>query len=112
MSILQETQQDREERKIQSEEFTDRIISMPLFNDFGWKTNDENFFRMQINPVTTLDDSGSWIGRKVVWKFCTLSMRRIGVLWQQSGKTIQRNWSYCVQSYQCVELWDLEEEEG
>ena len=42
LSLLQEIQQDLEKRKIQPEEFTDRIIFMSMFNDIGWNTNDEN----------------------------------------------------------------------
>ena len=42
LSILQEIQQELEKRKIQPEEFTDRIIFMSMFNDIVWNTNDEN----------------------------------------------------------------------
>ena len=42
MSFLQEIQKDLERRNIQPEEFKDRIILMSMFNDFEWKTNDEN----------------------------------------------------------------------
>ena len=42
LSILGEIQQDLEKRKIQPEEFTDRIIFMSMFNDIEWKKNDEN----------------------------------------------------------------------
>ena len=42
LSMLQEIQKDLAGKNIQSEEFKDRIIFMSMFNDIGWKTNDEN----------------------------------------------------------------------
>ena len=40
--MLQEIQKDLAGKNIQSEEFKDQIIFMSMFNDIGWKTNDEN----------------------------------------------------------------------
>ena len=42
LSILAEFQQDLEKRKIQPEEFTDRIIFMSMFKGIVWNTNDES----------------------------------------------------------------------
>ena len=42
LSILHEIQKDLEEKNIQLENFADRIIFMPMFNDILWKTDDEN----------------------------------------------------------------------
>ena len=42
LSILEEIQKDLEKRKIQPEEFTERIILMSRLNDIVWNTNNEN----------------------------------------------------------------------
>ena len=42
LSILGEIQQDLEKRRIQPEEFTDRIIFLSMFDDIARNTNDDN----------------------------------------------------------------------
>ena len=41
LSILEKIQGDSETRRIQPEEFTDRTISMSMFNDIVWNASDE-----------------------------------------------------------------------
>ena len=69
LSILQETQQDLEKRKIQEEEFTDRIMFMSMFNEIEWNTNDENC-------VSNAEKVKNYrVVREVVWKFSSRSKR-------------------------------------
>ena len=42
LSILEKFQEDLETRRVQPEDFTDRIIFMPMFSDIVWNAKDEN----------------------------------------------------------------------
>ena len=42
LTILHEIQRDLDQKNIQPEDFSDRIIFMSMFNDIVWKTDDEN----------------------------------------------------------------------
>ena len=99
---------------IKPEDFKDRIIFMSMFNDIVWKKNDFECRRSQELRhevlTKTSDDSGSRIGRKVVWRF-PWSKRTVELHRQQDGTAIQRDWSSCLQKYQCFESWNLEAKE-
>ena len=87
LSFLQETQQDLEKRKIQPEEFTDRIIFMSMFNDIECNTSDENCVsnaeKQELGNemlARTLVILGSRVGREVVWKFFSRSKKGNGIV--------------------------------
>ena len=78
LSIFHEIQQDSEKRKIQPEEFKDKIIFVSMFKDIDWKKRkDENCnFECRRNQelrneilARTSDVAGSRVRREVVWKF-------------------------------------------
>ena len=94
-------QEDLETRRIQPEEFTDRIIFMPMFNDIVWNTNDENCasnaekvknYATRFFLSRTLDILGSRLGRKVVWKFKPRSKRAMDLhsrqKWNSNSKRL------------------------
>ena len=108
-SLLREIQKDLERKHIQPEELKDRITFTSMFNDIEWKKTDENCISnaekvkncaMKILARTS-DILGSRVGREVVWKFFLRSKRRMGLYNPQNGTAVQRNWSSCVQKYQC-----------
>ena len=87
--ILQEIQQVLKRKSIEPEKLTDRIIFMSLFNGIDWtkKANDEILcfgcrnsqgLRDEI-LARTLDVSGSWIGREVVWGILVPSRWEVGL---------------------------------
>ena len=47
----------------------------------------------------------------MVWNFFSRSKRAVELYSRQNGATIQRNWSSCIQKYQCPESWNLEAKE-
>ena len=102
LSILEEIRRELAGKKIQPEEFQNRIIFMSMCNDIAWSKgkNDENCIASQESRdeilARTLDVSASKIGRKVVWRF-PCSERRVGFLSQRNGTAIQRNWLSCVE---------------
>ena len=114
--------------------FKDRIISMSMFNDIEWKTNDENCIsnaeKVENYAMKSLDIPGSRVGRAVVWKFFLRSKRRMGFYSQQNGTAMPRNRSldkcttrrsttFGISSHKgiketchpCLESWNLEAEE-
>ena len=108
-----------EKRKIQPEEFTDRIINMPMFNDIVWNANDENCISNagKVKNYTKRFLAGHWTflgpGSEEKWSGSTNhdQKRAMELHSQQNGATIQRNWSTCTHRNQCTESWSLEARE-
>ena len=107
LSILCEIQNDLVTKNIKPEDFKDRIIFMPMFNDIEWKKNDEkcisNAEEVRNNVMKFLQGHWTFLGpgseencmaiptiKKREWK-CT------------SNKMVQR-----FKEYQRFESWDLE----
>ena len=111
LSILEEIQQDLEKRKIQPEEFTDRIISMSMLNDIEWKSNDENCISNaeKVKNYAMKFSQGHWTflgpGSGEKWYGCSnhAQKRAMELYSRQNGATFQRNWSSCIQKYECLE---------
>ena len=113
LSLLREIQNDLEPKNIKPEDFKDWTIFMTMFDDNAWTKNDENCisnadevrnYAMKFLPGhwTFL---GQWYGDSHDQKR-TVELHR-----QQDGTPIQRDWSSCLQQYQCFESWNLEAKE-
>ena len=60
-SILVKIQDDLETRRIQPEEFTDRIIFMSMFNDIVWNANGDTLcFKCRKSPGIRSKEIVSW----------------------------------------------------
>ena len=99
LSLLQEIQKDLDRKNLQLEEFKDRIIFMSMFNDIDRSKRNcisnagESLVLRDEILARTLDVAGSWVGRRLVWKFFLRSKRRAGFL--SSKKMVQRFKEIC-----------------
>ena len=116
LSILHEIQQDLEKRKIQPEEFKDRIIFMSMFNDIDWKKRKDekcisNAEEIRNYAMKFLQGPGSeekWYG-----SFLTLKKRAIELYSRQHGATIQRKLVIlCAKSISALSRGILKQKKG
>ena len=74
--ICQRIQEDLKRKKIKPEEFMDEIIFISMFNDIDW--SEREWWNLHLEHrksqglldeilARTLDVSGSWVGKEVVW---------------------------------------------
>ena len=101
--ILQEIQRDLARKNIQPKEFKDRIVFLSMFNDIGWKKSDDNC-TSNVEKVKNYAMKFS----QGHWTFLGPESDTRKKDSQQNDTAIQRNWSSCVQEYQCFQSWDLE----
>ena len=101
--ILQEIQRDLARKNIQPKEFKDRIVFLSMFNDIDGKKSDENCTSNaeKVKNYAMKFSQGHWT-------FLGPESDTRKKDSQQNDTAIQRNWSSCVQEYQCFQSWDLE----
>ena len=107
-----------ETKNIKPEDFKDRVIFMSMFNDSKWEKKDENCISNaeEVRNYAMRFLQGHWTflapGSEEKWSGDSYDKKRARELHsQQNGTAIQRNWSSCLQKYQCFESWDLEAKE-
>ena len=102
LSILREIQRDLEKRKIQPEEFKDRLIFMSMLNDIEWETNNENCISNaeKVKNYAMRVSQGHWTflgpGSEEKWYGSSYHAQKGQWQWlysRQYGATIQRNCS-------------------
>ena len=111
LSIPQEIQEDSARKNMQPEKFKDRIIFMSMLMTLIGKRMMRIIFRMprmsRITRWTSRRDIGHFRGPGSEDKWCgSSSSAQKGTMdftANQMVTAIQRNWSSCVQKYQC--LW-------
>ena len=120
LQILQEIQNGLRKRNTEPEIITDRIIFMSsvqrhrldnerkwwnLYFEFRWSQG----IREEI-LARTLDVSGSWRRKEVVWRILEPFQWRMGLHSDSNGGTIQRCRSSSIKEYWSFESWNSEEE--
>ena len=117
LQILQKIQNDVQERNIEPEKFTDRIICMSMFNDIDCtkKGNDEICISNSeiVKSYGKKFSQGHWTGdeKKRYGKAKYPPWRKVGFSSVSDGPAIQGNRSPSLHKCQCIELWNSENAE-
>ena len=95
-----------------------RIILMSMFNDIVWKKNVENCIsnaeEVRNYAIKFMTGHRTFLGPGSEEKWYGDSYgekRTVELHRQQNGTAIRRDWSSCLQKYQCFESWNFEAKE-